>query len=269
MNRVRLAGAVAVVGLWGVVLPAVFPTVLSPGAGRGVAAEPATISFDRDIRPLLSDSCFACHGPDSANRQAGLRLDRRDSATAALDSGATAIVAGDPAASALVARITSTDPDLVMPPPGAKLGTLSPAQVDLLRRWIAAGAMYEPHWAFVAPADEALPPATEASGDHPLDRLVAARLAERGLALQPAADPVTLIRRASFDITGLPARRPKWRRSSPTVSRGPGSGSSIVCWPARATASGWRPTGWTSRATPTATASRWIAIDRCGRGATG
>jgi len=204
MNRVRLAGAVAVVGLWGVVLPTVFPTVLSPGAGRGVAAEPATISFDRDIRPLLSDSCFACHGPDSANRQAGLRLDRRDSATAALDSGATAIVAGDPAASALVARITSTDPDLVMPPPGAKLGTLSPAQADLLRRWIAAGAVYEPHWAFVAPADEALPPATEASGDHPLDRLVAARLAERGLALQPAADPVTLIRRASFDITGLP-----------------------------------------------------------------
>ena len=200
MNRVRLAGAVAVVGLSGAVLP----TVLSMEAGRSAAAEPAAISFDRDIRPLLSDSCFACHGPDSANRQAGLRLDRRDRATAALDSGATAIVAGDPAASALVARITSPDPDLVMPPPEAKLGRLAADQVDLLRRWIAAGAVYEPHWAFVAPADLALPPATEASGDHPLDRLVAARLAERGLALQPTADPVTLIRRASFDITGLP-----------------------------------------------------------------
>ncbi|MBM3954833.1 MAG: DUF1549 domain-containing protein [Planctomycetes bacterium] len=172
------------------------------GVTRGAGPEP--ISFDRDIRPILSDSCYFCHGPDSANRQAGLRLDRRESATTALDGGATAIVAGDPAASALLERITSTDPDLVMPPPEAKLGRLAPEQVDLLRRWIAAGAVYEPHWAFVAPADAPLPPASDSSGDHPLDRIVAERLADRGLALQPEADRATLVRRATFDLTGLP-----------------------------------------------------------------
>jgi hypothetical protein len=194
MKRLRLFVALAL-GMLG-----------EASACRGVAigADGDPISFDRDIRPILSDSCFACHGPDSANRHAGLRLDRREVAVAPLESGATAIVAGDPAAGALVERITSADPDLVMPPPEAKLGRLTAEQVDLLRRWIAAGAVYEPHWAFVAPVDVPLPPASETSGDHPLDRLVAARLAARGLALQPEADPIALIRRASFDITGLP-----------------------------------------------------------------
>jgi mono/diheme cytochrome c family protein len=128
-------------------------TVLNMAAAR--AADPAAsprISFNDHIRPILSENCFACHGPDSANQQAGLRLDIFDSATAELDSGMRAIVPDDVAASELVARFMYDDPDVVMPPPEAKIGRLSPEQVDLLKRWIAQGAGYEPHWAFIPPA---------------------------------------------------------------------------------------------------------------------
>jgi hypothetical protein len=189
------------------IVVAAWVAVVWSGGPAAVSAEPDArrrISFNDDIRPILSDTCFACHGPDSANREAGLRLDVFEQATAELDSGARAIVPEDPAASELLARITSDDPDVVMPPPEAKLGRLSPAQVDLLRRWVEQGAGYEPHWAFVPVAPPPLPASTAASGEHPIDRLVAARLAERGLVLQPEADRATLARRATFDITGLP-----------------------------------------------------------------
>jgi len=160
------------------------------------------LSFNRDIRPILSDNCFGCHGPDSANRQAGLRLDVRDAAIAELESGTRAIVPGEVEAGELVARIVSDDADLVMPPPEAKLGRLAPEQVAILKRWITEGAAYEPHWAFVPPRKPADLATTDDGG--PLDRIVAGHLAGRGLTLQPEADRVTLIRRASFDITGLP-----------------------------------------------------------------
>ena len=184
-----------------------FAGVLAPGwacaAEPEAAGQPARISFNRDIRPILSDNCFACHGPDHANRQAGLRLDVAEQAVAELDSGTRAIVPGDAEASELVARIVSTDPDSVMPPPQAKIGRLTEAQVQLLTRWIAEGARYEPHWAFVPPVKPDVP--TDADhASQPLDRLVAAGLARRGLALQPEADRAALIRRAMFDITGLP-----------------------------------------------------------------
>jgi len=193
----RLAIACAVVACGG---PA-----LADGPAAQVPPAAAPISFDRDIRPILSDKCFACHGPDGGKRQAGLRLDLAESAAAALDSGARAIVSGKPAESELLARVESTDPDTVMPPPDAKIGRLEAAEVDLLRRWIAAGAAYEPHWAFV-PAARPEPPAIASlpSTADPIDRFVAARLAARGLALEPEADRATLIRRATFDITGLP-----------------------------------------------------------------
>ena len=167
------------------------------------ASEP-TVSFDRDVRPILSDTCFQCHGPDSVHREAGMRLDRRDSATAEAASGARAIVPGDPAASELLARILSDDPDVVMPPPQSKLGRLSAEQVAILKRWIATGAEYEPHWAFQPVKAPVAPPATDASGPHPIDRFVAARLAAGGLSLAPEADRATLVRRATFDLTGLP-----------------------------------------------------------------
>jgi hypothetical protein len=179
--------------------------------GDSAPPSPPRLSFNADIRPILSENCFACHGPDHANRQAGLRLDVFDEATADLDSGSRAIVPEDVAASELIARVTSDDPDLVMPPPEAKIGRLSAEQVETLRRWIAAGAPYEPHWAFVPPPRPdhgATAPiaadGTATGGGDPLADIVAMGLAARGLELQPEADRVTLIRRASFDLTGLP-----------------------------------------------------------------
>ncbi|MFM7243192.1 MAG: DUF1553 domain-containing protein [Planctomycetaceae bacterium] len=171
------------------------------GASAALAAE-RPLSFNRDVRPILSDRCFGCHGPDSGNRQAGLRLDVRDQAVAELETGTRAIVPGDTDSSELLGRVASDDPDLVMPPPEAKLGRLSTDEITVLRRWIAEGAAYEPHWAFVPPRK---PAALAVDGSVSLiDRLVEAQLATRGLALQTEADRITLIRRASFDITGLP-----------------------------------------------------------------
>jgi mono/diheme cytochrome c family protein len=164
----------------------------TPAAPRS----PARLSFNKDIRPILSENCFACHGPDHANRQAGLRLDTFEQSTEELDSGTRAIVPEDIAASELIARVISDDPDSVMPPPEAKIGRLSPEQVATLERWIAEGAKYEPHWAFVSPVKAEV---TDAAAG--IDADVATKLAARGLAHQPEADRVTLIRRVSFDAS--------------------------------------------------------------------
>ena len=171
------------------------------GAADAHATGSERISFNRDIRPILSENCFACHGPDSATRQAGLRLDNFDQATAELDSGGRAIVPENPAISELLARIVSDDPDAVMPPPETKIGRLTDEQVETLKRWVAEGAAYEPHWALVPPVRPAL-----AAGDarHPIDAIVMEKLATRSLSPQPEADRTTLIRRVSFDLTGLP-----------------------------------------------------------------
>jgi len=157
-------------------------------------------TYNADIRPILSENCFACHGPDSASREAGLRLDLSEQATEELDSGLRAIAPGDIAASELLARVTSDDPDIVMPPPEAKLGRLSPSDVEKLSAWIEAGAPYEPHWTFV-PATRSL---QDQAASQAIDTIVSNGLAVRGLALQPAAEKTILIRRASFDLTGLP-----------------------------------------------------------------
>jgi hypothetical protein len=170
-----------------------------PAASAEASSSSQRLSFDRDVRPILSDNCFGCHGPDGGSRQAGLRLDVQDAAIAELESGSRAIVPGRIADSELVARITSDDPDLVMPPPEAKIGRLSAEQVETLTAWIAGGATFEPHWTFVPPARPGTVDAAVA-----VDRIVAAKLATRGLALQPEADRRTLIRRVTFDITGLP-----------------------------------------------------------------
>ena len=151
------------------------------------------VAFNRDIRPLLSDNCFSCHGPDASHRQADLRLDLRDDAITA-----GAIVPGKPAESALVTRILATDPDEIMPPPESHK-KLDDTQKALLARWIEQGAEYQPHWAYVPPVKQPVP------GDaHPIDHFLRSRLATVGLALSPEADRRTLIRRLSFDLTGLP-----------------------------------------------------------------
>ncbi len=177
------------------------------------------IEFNRDIRPILSENCFACHGPDPATRESGLRFDLEDAAKSELDSGDRAIVPGDLAASALIARVTSDEDDLRMPPPDAKKH-LTKKQIDLLRRWIADGAKWQGHWAYepirrppladIAPsgivrndiAGSDIPPGTEPLGA--IDRFILARLQREGLQPAPPADRVTLLRRLSFDLVGLP-----------------------------------------------------------------
>lgn len=163
------------------------------------AAPPSPLAFNRDVRPILSKSCFACHGPDSAHgREGGLRLDLREPALAGGDSGRPAITPGKPELSEIVRRITSTDPLDQMPPPDSHL-SLAPADADILRQWIAEGAPYEAHWSFVAPSHHPLPP-----GAHPVDHWINQALADRNLRPNPEADRHSLIRRLSFDLTGLP-----------------------------------------------------------------
>lgn len=170
-------------------------------------AQPATgqnVEFNRNIRPILSNSCFACHGPDTAARQAGLRLDQRELATQPLDSGLRAIVPGDSASSELIQRIQSGDPDVRMPPPESNR-QLTAIQRQLLARWIDQGAEYETHWAFVAPRRSPLPTVRKTNWvRQDIDRFVLAQLEAKRLQPAPEATRETLIRRVAFDLTGLP-----------------------------------------------------------------
>ena len=176
------------------VLPALLLCSLTYCSASAWAQQVPT--FDRDIRPILSDRCFFCHGPDSATREADLRLDDRAAAIAA-----GAIVPGHPDESAIIQRVLSDDADTVMPPPHAKLGKLSADEVNLLRQWIHGGAEYQGHWSFLpVPRSDA----TDATISGRVDRLIRRQLSERGLQQQPVADRQTLIRRLSFDLTGLP-----------------------------------------------------------------
>ncbi|MEM8945908.1 MAG: PSD1 and planctomycete cytochrome C domain-containing protein [Planctomycetota bacterium] len=157
------------------------------------------ISFSHDVRQLLSDRCFLCHGPDGNSRQADLRLDNRDSATE------WAIVPGSPKNSEVITRIISDDPEIRMPPPESNKPPLNPREIATLKRWIAEGAVYETHWAFEPPRRPTPPNSGKADRiRHPIDRFVTAKLDERGWSPSPRADKRTLIRRASFDLTGLP-----------------------------------------------------------------
>ncbi|MCS7046284.1 MAG: DUF1549 domain-containing protein, partial [Gemmataceae bacterium] len=157
------------------------------------------IEYNRDIRPILAENCFACHGPDSAARKAGLRLDQRDAAIAA-----EAIVPGKPEQSALVQRIFAVDAAQVMPPPKTNK-TLTAEQKELLKRWIAAGAEYQMHWSYLAPVRPPVPTVKNTAWvRHPIDAFILAKLEAVGLTPAPEADPRTLARRLSLDITGLP-----------------------------------------------------------------
>ncbi|MEK6262854.1 MAG: PSD1 and planctomycete cytochrome C domain-containing protein [Planctomycetota bacterium] len=155
-----------------------------------LAAEP--VQFSRDVLPVLSANCFACHGPDEHERQAGLRLDVEAEAKKPRDDGSP-LVPGSPDKSTLITRLTSTDPDVVMPPPKANR-QLKPEQIETLRRWVAEGAKWQRHWSFE--------PVVKPAGS--LDDLVKAELTRKGLALQRAAAPHTLARRLSLDLIGLP-----------------------------------------------------------------
>ncbi|CAN5609951.1 PSD1 and planctomycete cytochrome C domain-containing protein [soil metagenome] len=162
---------------------------------KSIAAQP--VDYNRDIRPILATQCYACHGPDEKTRKADLRLDLRD---VAVKTGA--IVPGKPAESTLLARITSKDNDEVMPPAKSKKPPLTPEQIDLFKRWIAEGANYSEHWSFVKLTQPAVP---ESHGlPNPVDRFLLARLKKEGITPSPEVDRAALIRRLSFDLTGLP-----------------------------------------------------------------
>ena len=159
----------------------------------------AKISFNREIRPILSEQCFSCHGFDAKHRKADLRLDTREGALADND-GVRAIIPGDPAKSELWKRLLSQDPEEVMPPPEAHKPKLTAKQKETLRRWIEEGAPYEPHWAFTSPQR----PALKEKGPAAIDALIDSGLKEAGLKASAEASPDKLLRRLSLDLTGLP-----------------------------------------------------------------
>ncbi len=159
--------------------------------------------FNRDIRPLLSDRCFYCHGPDEKNRKAGLRLDTFEGATKDR-GGYRAIAPGKPEESELLRRVRSHDPGEMMPPPSAKKPAITPQEAELLRRWIEQGAKYQGHWAF-QPLATAPPPKVKNTkwARNGIDHFILSRLESEGIAPSPQADARTLIRRLSLDLTGL------------------------------------------------------------------
>ena len=179
-------------------------TVAFIAAGLIARAE-ARVEFNRDIRPILSDTCFHCHGFDEKERKSGLRLDVRDDALKPAKSGAVAIVPGNIAKSELIARVMTTDEDDLMPP--TKLHKpLTQQQKDLLKQWIAEGAEYQGHWAFITPKTPAVPIIQNSKFkiQNPVDSFILARLEKEGLQPSPETDRATLIRRVSLDLTGLP-----------------------------------------------------------------
>ena len=162
------------------------------------------VDFNREVRPILSKRCYACHGPDPEGRKADLRLDDREVATAELPDGMIAIVPGDPDASELIFRVSEPDDTIRMPPKGAG-ELLTEEEVATLTRWIEGGAKYDTHWAFVPPTDPAPPEVSDPSWARDgLDRFILARLDREQLRPSAEADRFTLLRRVSLDLRGLP-----------------------------------------------------------------
>jgi len=167
---------------------------------------PAAISYNFHVRPILSDKCFKCHGPDKNQLKAGLRLDNAESAYAPLQEtkGAFAIVPGRPEASELMKRITSKDPDYQMPTPESHLGTLSEREIQMLEKWIAQGAVYEKHWALLPPVKTDLPMVSDKNwARNEIDYFTLAKMTGQNLSPNPEAGAEYLLKRAAMDLTGL------------------------------------------------------------------
>ena len=165
-------------------------------------ADQQRLQFNRDVRPILSDKCFACHGPDSGTREADLRLDTAEGAHE------WAVVPGDPDDSTVVSRITETDPDLRMPPRESKKPPLTADEIAVIRRWIEQGAEYEPHWSYIKPSQPEIPQVTDKRWpNNAIDNFILAGLESEDVTPATEADRVTLLRRVTFDLTGLPPTR--------------------------------------------------------------
>ena len=182
--------------------------VLLVGLGTVICHGQQTVRFDRDVRPILSDRCFHCHGPNEHDRQAELRLDQATGPDGAYrDLGGFAIKPGSLEESAVWYRVNSED-DEIMPPPDSSKKPLTVEEKQILQQWIEEGAVYSDFWAFVPPRKPALPVIDDPRGNrHPIDRFVFHRMQQEGVAPSPPADRRTLIRRLSFDLTGLPPTR--------------------------------------------------------------
>ena len=188
--------------LQSVMLVALLTVPLAPLGSTVRAAEP--VDFNRDVRPILAENCFKCHGFDDQARKGGLRLDTADGATKKSDSDHSAVVPGNPDASELVARLIASDAAERMPPPETGR-VLKPAQIETLRRWIAEGAKYARHWSFEPPRKPPLPKVKNFGwAQQDLDRYLLSRLEREGLAPNTRADKATLARRAALDIIGIP-----------------------------------------------------------------
>jgi hypothetical protein len=162
------------------------------------------LTFNRDVRPILAEACFHCHGPDSVTRKADLRLDT-EAGFFGKDGGAeAAVIPGKPEESPLYDRLLTDNPDDVMPPPESHK-ELKPEQIEIIRRWIAGGAKWQPHWSFVKPEKSPEPEVSKAEwATNPIDRFVLEGLDKAGLAPALEADRRALARRVAFDLTGLP-----------------------------------------------------------------
>lgn len=157
------------------------------------------VIFNRDVRPIIAEYCYHCHGPDPGSRKEGIRFDREDGFFGDRDGSGPTVVKGQPEKSALFTRITTKDEDEVMPPP-KEHKTLKPAEIAVIKKWIEQGAEWQPHWAFIAPVAKTVP----AIAKHPVDAFVREKLAASGLKPSPQADKRTLARRVALDLTGLP-----------------------------------------------------------------
>jgi hypothetical protein len=184
-------------------------TLVSCFQGKELSAGaigPDVVSYNFHIRPILSDKCFACHGPDANKREAGLRLDLEETAFLPLKEtkGAFALVPGKPEESELFRRVSSTDPAYQMPTPESHLGLLSSEEIQLVKRWIAQGAKYEKHWAFVAPRKAALPKVNQEKwAQNEIDYFVLNKIEQLGMAPNEEADKEHLLKRISLDLTGM------------------------------------------------------------------
>jgi len=194
------------------IAPTPAPSISADAAARApvptstqvqVGASPATLSFNEHIQPILSENCYACHGPDSSTREGKLRLDRSADATMVRGDHEPAIVPGKPDLSPLIERILSDDPDDRMPP-AISHKILKPTEIALLRQWIAEGAVYQPHWSLISPQRPAVPAAGKGWARSPIDAFIAATLSQNGLQPNPEEAPARLLRRVTLDLTGLP-----------------------------------------------------------------
>ena len=186
--------------------------VTTPEANKPAAAAQASgekISFSSQVRPILSNSCFACHGPDAQNQSSPFRLDTEEHSRANLakkgEPPRYGVVPGKPEESLLLQRIVSHDANAVMPPPTSKKTPLTEEQVATLTEWIRQGAKYEPHWAFVAPVKPSVPEVKDKSWPRtPIDNFILAKLESKGIKPSPEANKETLVRRVHMDLLGLP-----------------------------------------------------------------